>query len=193
MDYQYIQKTIAHLQEAIHSLSELTPQSHDLTAIAVVDEVQEQLNKARAALSTAINPELPEHLPGDILQQMAEYGILIEDLEVRVALSLHHPSQILGVLSEINNRYSEIRRVREYFLVRLPQQPIEELGSRLPFCTATDFAFAPPPTPPAVLESLKNKYQLHKLKKRSPANAFFGKIDAAQQAWEQAKQSVDPK
>jgi prefoldin subunit 5 len=39
MDYQYIQKTIEHLQQAIDSLSELTPQSHDITGIAVADEV----------------------------------------------------------------------------------------------------------------------------------------------------------
>jgi hypothetical protein len=31
MDYQYIQKTIAYLQEAIDALVELTPQSHDIT------------------------------------------------------------------------------------------------------------------------------------------------------------------
>jgi Rad3-related DNA helicase len=191
MDYQYIQKTIAHLQEAIDSLAELTPQSHDITGIAVADEVHEHLNKARAALSTAINPELPEYLSGNILRQMEEYGIPLEDLEVRVALSNHHPSQVLGVLGEISDRYADIRRRREYFLVRLPEQPVEELGSRLPFYQASDFAWAPPPTPPATLAALKKKYQLDRLKKRQPATDIFGKIDAAQQAWEQAKQSSD--
>jgi hypothetical protein len=192
MDYQYIQRTIEHLQQAIDSLQELTPQSHDLTGMAVADEVHEQLNQARAALSTAINPDLPEYLSGEIERQLEAYGIPLEDLEVRVALANHHPSQVVGVLNEIGDRYSDIRRRREYFLVRLPEQPVEELGSRLPFYQASDFAWAPPPTPPEKLAALKKKYQLDRLQKRQPAADIFGKIDAAQQAWEQAKQSTPP-
>jgi hypothetical protein len=192
MDYQYIQRTIDHLQAAIFSLQELTPESHDITGIAVADEVQEELNKALAALSTAINPELPAYLSGDILRQLETYGIPLDDLEVRVALANHHASQVVGVLNEIGDRYADIRRRREYFLVRLPEQPVEELGSRLPFYQASDFAWAPPPTPPEKLVALKKKYQLDRLQKRQPAADIFGKIDAAQQAWEQAKQSLPP-
>jgi hypothetical protein len=186
MDYQYIQTSIECLQQAIERLQELTPQSHDLTGLAVADEVQEQIKKALAALSTAVNPQIPDRLSGSLLQQLEDYGIPLDDLEVRAALVAHHPSQIVGVLNEIADRYADIRRRREYFLVRLPEQPVEELGSRLPFYKASDFASAPPPTPPETLAALKRKYQLDRLPKKRSAD-IFGKLEAAHQAWEQAQ------
>ena len=168
MDYQYIQETIAHFQQAIDRLAELTPSSHELTGLAVADEVQEHTRRALAALSTAVNPGLPQKLSGDILQKLEEYNIPLDDLEVRVALANHHPSQIVGVLNEIHSRYGEIRRRREYFLVRLPEQPIEELGSRLPLYQASDFKWSAPPTDPATLAALKAKYQIDRLTARKP-------------------------
>jgi tetratricopeptide (TPR) repeat protein len=186
MDYQHIQTSIAYLQQAIERLQELTPTSHDLTGLAVADEVQEQLKKALAALSTAINPQIPDKLSGSLLQQIEDYGIPLDDLEVRAALVAHHPSQIVGVLNEIADRYADIRRRREYFLVRLPEQPVEELGSRLPFYQASDFTWAPPPTPPEKLAALRQKYQLDRLQKKRSAD-IFGKLEEAHQAWEQAQ------
>jgi hypothetical protein len=188
MEYQYIQTSIQSLEQAIQRLQELTPTSHDLTALAVADEVQEHLKKALAALSSAVNPQLPAHLSGALLQQLEEYGIPLDDLEVRSALVTHHPSQVVGVLNEIAARYADIRRRREYFLVRLPDQPVEELGSRLPFYQASDFEWSPPPTPPEHLAALKRKYQLDRLPKRRITDDIFGKIEAANQAWAQAQQ-----
>jgi hypothetical protein len=191
MEYEHIQTSIAYLQQAIERLQELTPTSHELTGLAVADEVQEHVKKSLAALSTAINPQIPENLSGSLLQQLEEYGIPLDDLEVRAALVAHHPSQIVGVLNEIAGRYADIRRRREYFLVRLPEQPIEELGSRLPFYTASDFAWAPPPTPPATLAALKKKYQLDRLPKKRSID-IFSKLEEAHQAWEQAQQDRPP-
>jgi hypothetical protein len=187
MEYQYIETSIESLRQAIQRLQELTPQSNELTALAVADEVQEQVKKALAALSTAVNPQIPDHLSGDLLRQLEEYGIPLDDLEVRSALVTHHPSQVVGVLNEISNRYAEIRRRREYFLVRLPEQPVEELGSRLPFYKASDFAWAPPPTPPEELAALRRKYQLDRLPKKRNTDGIFDKLEAAHQAWEQAQ------
>jgi hypothetical protein len=187
MDYQYIQETIAHFQLAIERLEEITPTSHELTGLAVADEVQEHVRRAMAALSAAVNPQLPTDLSGDILRQLAEYNIPLDDLEVRVALASHHTSQVVGVLNEIKNRYAEIRRRREYFLVRLPEQPIEELGSRLPLYQASDFAWSEPPTAPETLAALKRKYQIDRLSPRKPTADIFSKIEAAQQAWAEAQ------
>jgi hypothetical protein len=187
MDYQYIQASIAYLEQAIQRLQELTPASHELTGLAVADEVREHVNKSLAALSTAVNPQIPPNLSGSLLQQLEEYGIPLDDIEVRAALVAHHPSQIVGVLNEIADRYADIRRRREYFLVRLPEQPIEELGSRLPFYQASDFDWAPPPTPPATLAALKQKYQLDRLPKKRSVD-IFSQLEAAQQAWDQAQQ-----
>ncbi len=192
MDYQYIQETIDHFKLAIERLEEITPSSHELTGIAVADEVQEHVRRALAALSTAVNPQLPTDLSKDILRQLAEYDIPLDDLEVRVALTSYHPSQIVGVLNEIKNRYAEIRRRREYFLVRLPEQPIEELGSRLPIYQASDFDWQIPPTPPEALEALKRKYKLDRLKSRKPPTDFFSKIEEAEQAWTKATQPEQP-
>jgi hypothetical protein len=186
MDYQYIQETIDHFKLAIGRLEEITPSSHELTGLAVADEVQEHVRRALATLSAAVNPQLPTDLSGDILQKLEEYNIPLDDLEVRVALASYHPSQIVGVLNEIKNRYAEIRRRREYFLVRLPEQPIEELGSRLPFYKASDFDYSPPTTPPETLAALKRKYQIDRLSPRKLPADLFSKIDAAQQAWAEA-------
>jgi hypothetical protein len=186
MDYQYIEETIAHFKLAIDSLTELTPSSHELTGLAVADEVQEHVRRALSTLSAAVNPPLPNDLSANILKQLEEYNISLDDLEVRVALANHHPSQIIGILNEIKNRYAEIRRHREYFLLRLPQQPIEELGSRLPSYQASDFDWSIPPTPPETLAALKRKYQVDRLNPRQPTASLFSRIDAAQQEWAEA-------
>ncbi len=192
MDYQYIQETIAHFQLAIERLTEITPDSHELTGLAVADEVQEHVRRALATLSAAVNPQLPADLSSNVLRQLAEYNISLDDVEVRVALASHHPSQIIGVLNEIKNRYAEIRRHREYFLLRLPQQPIEELGSRLPFYQASDFEWSSPLTSPETLAALKRKYHLDRLTPRKPTADLFSQIDAAQAAWAKANSPDQP-
>ncbi len=192
MDYQYIQETIDHFKLAIERLEEITPDSHELTGIAVADEVQEHVRRAMAALSAAVNPQLPHNLSSNILKQLQEYNIPLDDLEVRVALANYHPSQIVGVLNEIKNRYAEIRRRREYFLIRLPEQPIEELGSRLPLCQASDFEWSEKPTSPETLAALKQKYKIDRLKSRKPTADIFSQIDAAQQAWAEAHPPEQP-
>jgi hypothetical protein len=192
MDYQYIQETINHFKLAIERLEEIVPNSHELTGLAVADEVQEHVRRALATLSAAVNPQLPADLSGNILRQLEEYNISLDDVEVRVALASHHPSQIIGVLNEIKNRYAEIRRHREYFLLRLPKQPIEELGSRLPFYQASDFEWSSPPTAPDILAALKRKYQLDRLIPRQPPADLFSKIDAAQAAWAAAHPPDQP-
>ncbi len=192
MDYQYIQETIDHFKLAIERLEEITPDSHELTGIAVADEVQEHVRRALAALSAAVNPQLPHNLSSTILKQLKECHIPLDDLEVRVALANYHHSQVVGVLNEIKNRYAEIRRYREYFLMRLPQQPIEELGSRLPLCQASDFDWPTPITPPETLAALKRKYNIDRLKSRKPTADIFSQIDAAQQAWAAANPPEQP-
>jgi hypothetical protein len=192
MDYKYIQETIDHFKLAIERLEEITPDSHELTGIAVADEVQEHVRRAMAALSAAVNPQLPHNLSSNILKQLEEYNIPLDDLEVRVALANYHPSQIVGVLNEINNRYAEIRRRREYFLVRLPEQQIEELGSRLPLLEASDFEWSEPPTSPETLAALKRKYKIDRLKSHQPTANIFSQIDAAQQAWAAANPPEPP-
>jgi hypothetical protein len=192
MDYKYIQETIDHFKLAIERLEEITPDSHELTGIAVADEVQEHVRRAMAALSAAVNPQLPHNLSSIILKQLEEYNIPLDDLEVRVALANYHPSQIVGVLNEIKNRYAEIRRRREYFLIRLPEQPIEELGSRLPLCQASDFEWSEKPTSPETLAALKRKYNIDRLKSRQPTANIFSQIDAAQQAWAEANPPKPP-
>jgi hypothetical protein len=191
MEYTHLQTAISALQQAIEQLQQLTPESSELSALAVADGVQAQVRTALAALSTAVNPQIPEYLSGSLLQQLEDMGIPLDDLEVRAALVAHHPSQVVGVLNEIADRYAEIRRRREYFLVRLPEQPVEELGSRLPFYRASDFAGTPAPTPPEQLAALKRKYHLDRLPKKRPPQ-IVDRLAAAQQEWEAARAEADP-
>lgn len=167
------------LQTLINSLppEKITPQR--------IAEIEIQLKEALANLAAAINPPSLDHIPPDVLSEAESLGIPLDDIEVRVAMSTHHLSQIIGVLAEIDNRAEKIKRRREYFLVRLPDIAVEKLGSRLPVFTAADWQGPTEQTPVSVREALKAKYNLNLFnhKKLSP-DSLFERIKQAKQTLE---------
>jgi hypothetical protein len=189
----HLNKAIALLQAATHSLSELTiagidPGQH-LPLRETVSNSVEQIHRALAELSAAINPPALDNIPVEILTKADRLGVPLQDIEVRVAITTHHLSQFIGILNEIEQRFAEIRRVREYLLVRLPDMPIEQLGSRLPVYTATDFEWNEPKLSPEELAAIRSKYQIDRLLKQPPRHSadLFAQIEAAELAWEQAR------
>ena len=126
-----------HLNEAILLLQSATQNLIDLAAIPVeqqplretVTNTVNQINRAVAELLAASNPPSLDKIPPDLLIKAERLNVPLDDIEVRVAITTHHLSQFVGILNEIENRFVEIRRVREYLLVRLPDIPIEQLGS----------------------------------------------------------------
>jgi hypothetical protein len=154
-----------------------------------VDKAKVSLHRALAELSAAISPPLPENLPPELLTKAHSLGIPLDDIEVRVAITTHHPSQLVAILNEIEQRFTEIRRVREYLLVRLPDMPIEQLGSRLPLYTAADFAWDEPKLSPAELAKLKEKHQIDRLLAQPPRHSLdlFSEIQKANRDWEKYK------
>ena len=174
------------LQSLINTLppEKITPQR--------IAEVETLLRQTLAHLKAANDPPSLDHLPADILSQAEALGIPLDDIEVRVAMSSHHLSQIIGVLAEIDNRAEVIKRRREYFLVRLPDLPVEQLGSRLPVMTAADLSGPAEQTPKEVRDALRAKYNLNSLnhKKRSQAS-LFERIKRAKQALEPQELSLD--
>jgi hypothetical protein len=197
-----------HLHEAIKLLESATQSLNELTTIPVeqqplretVATTVEQINRALAELSAAINPPSLEQVPVEILAKAERLGIPLADIEVRVAITTHHLSQFIGILNEIEQRFVEIRRVREYLLVRLPDIPIEQLGSRLPVYTAADFEWTEPRLSPSDLAQVRAKYQIDRLLQQPPRHStdLFKQIAAADLAWQQARlnssknTSVDP-
>ncbi|WP_413166923.1 hypothetical protein ACL6C3_09495 [Capilliphycus salinus ALCB114379] len=167
------------LQSLVKSLppEKITPQ--------LIAEIETLLNQALANLKAAINPPSLDGIPPDVLSDAERLGIPLDDIEVRVAMSSHHLSQIIGVLTEIDNRAEVIKRRREYFLVRLPDIAVEKLGSRLPVMTARDFSGPSEQTPKEVRDALRAKYNLNSLKhKRGASGSLFEKIKQAKQALE---------
>jgi hypothetical protein len=137
-------------------------------------------------MSAAINPPLMTDVPQELLSQAAALGIPLDDLEVRVAISSHHPSQLAGVLQEIDQRAAEIKRRRAYFLVRISEMPIEPLGPRVPVVTAADFQWPQEPISQEFIDRIKVKYGIDKLmeKQRRSPNSLFDKIKEAKAALE---------
>jgi hypothetical protein len=186
-----------HLNEAIALLQSATQNLIDLTAIPVdqqplretVTNTVDQIQRALAELSAAINPPSLDKIPPDLLAKAERLGVPLDDIEVRVAITTHHLSQFVGILNEIENRFAEIRRVREYLLVRLPDIPIEQLGSRLPVYTASDFEWTEPRLSPAELATIRAKYQIDRLLQQPPRHStdLFKQIESADLAWEQAR------
>ncbi len=186
-----------HLHEAIELLQSATQSLNELTTIPVeqqplretVATTVEQINRALAELSAAINPPSLEQVPVEILAKAERLGIPLADIEVRVAITTHHLSQFIGILNEIEQRFVEIRRVREYLLVRLPDIPIEQLGSRLPVYTAADFEWTEPRLSPSDLAQVRAKYQIDRLLQQPPRHStdLFKQIAAADLAWQQAR------
>jgi hypothetical protein len=194
-----------HLDRAIALLHSATQSLTELSSIAVgretadprqqpplretVSHSVEQIRRALAELAAALDPPALDKIPPEVLAKAQRLGIPLDDIEVRVAITTHHLSQFIGILNEIEQRFSEIRRVREYLLVRLPDQPIEQLGSRLPVYTATDFEWTEPRLSPAELAAIRSKYQIDRLLSQPPRHStdLFHQITAAERAWEQAQ------
>jgi hypothetical protein len=190
-----------HLNEAIALLQSATQSLTALATIPVerqplretVTTTVEQIHRALAELSAAINPPSLDKIPPEILTKADRLGVPLDDIEVRVAITTHHLSQFVGILNEIEQRFAEIRRVREYLLVRLPDIPIEQLGSRLPVYTAADFEWTEPRLSPTELAAIREKYQIDRLLQQPPRHStdLFKQIAAADLAWEQAR-STNP-
>jgi hypothetical protein len=194
-----------HLNEAIALLQSATQNLVELAAIPVdqqplretVTNTVDQIQRALAELSAVLNPPSLDQIPPDLLSKAERLGVPLDDIEVRVAITTHHLSQFVGILNEIENRFAEIRRVREYLLVRLPDIPIEQLGSRLPVYTASDFEWTEPRLSPTELATIRAKYQIDRLLQQPPRHStdLFKQIESADLAWEQARsanQSENP-
>ncbi len=184
------------LTNAIELLQSATQSLTDLAAIPAADRPMretinntvEQIHRAVAELAAALDPPSLDRIPPELLSKAERLGVPLDDIEVRVAITTHHLSQFLGILNEIEQRYAEIRRVREYLLVRLPDMPIERLGSRLPVYTAADFEWNEPRLSPDELAKIRAKYQIDRRLARSTQQPdLFDRIAIANLAWERAK------
>ncbi|MEA5540008.1 hypothetical protein VB834_13315 [Limnoraphis robusta Tam1] len=170
-------------------LETLTPEQITPQLIA---ETETLFKQALANLAAALNPPNLDHIPPDVLSQAESLGIPLNDIEVQVAMSCHHLSQIIGVLAEIDNWAETIRRRREYFLVRLPDMTVEKLGSRLPVMTAADLQGPTEQTPASVRDALKAKYNLNRLNHKTRSqSSLFEKIKQAKQALEPPEVALD--
>jgi hypothetical protein len=194
----HLNEAIALLESATKSLTELAtiPAAQQPLRETVTTTV-EQIHRALAELAAAINPPSLDKIPPEILTKAERLGIPLDDIEVRVAITTHHLSQFVGILNEIEQRFVEIRRVREYLLVRLPDIPIEQLGSRLPVYTAADFEWTQSRLSPTELAAIRSKYQIDRLLQQPPRHSadLFQQIESADRAWEQAqvdRQSKNP-
>jgi hypothetical protein len=187
----------SHLNNAIELLQSATNRLTQLAAMPTAEQpiretvatTVEQIDRALAELSAAITLPTLDKIPAELLIKADRLGIPLNDIEVCVAITTHHLSQFTGILNEIDQRFTEIRRVREYLLVRLPDMPIEQLGSRLPVYTAADFEWKEPRLSPTELAAIRSKYQIDRFLDRPPRHSadLFSQIDAAERAWEQAK------
>jgi hypothetical protein len=179
------------LQSATQSLTELAAiPAADRPMRETINNTVNQIHRAVAELAAALDPPSLERIPPELLTKAERLGIPLDDIEVRVAITTHHLSQFLGILTEIEHRFGEIRRVREYLLVRLPDMPIEQLGSRLPVYTAADFEWNEPRLAPAELAKIRAKYQIDRLIARPTQDTdLFDRIATANLAWERAKAS----
>ncbi|WP_310482530.1 hypothetical protein [Chamaesiphon sp. VAR_48_metabat_403] len=185
----HLNEAIALLQSATQSLTELAAMPVERQPLReTVNTTVEQIHRALAELTATINPPSLDRIPVEILTKADRLGIPLDDIEIRVAITTHHLSQVIGILNEIEQRFVEIRRVREYLLVRLPDIPIEQLGSRLPLYTAADFEWNEPRLSPPELAAIRAKYQIDRLLQQPPRHStdLFEQIEAADLAWEQA-------
>jgi hypothetical protein len=155
--------------------------------------MQDAIREALAGLEAAIAPPNLEYLPPDVLERAEALKIPLGDIEVQVAIASHDLSQVMGILAEMENRAESIRRPREYFLFRLPDMPVERLGSRLPVYTAADFQQSEEPPSKEVRDRLKAKYGLDRLGKSPRSRStLFEQIKQAKQALERPEKP-DPR
>ena len=190
MDYEHLKKAIKLLTNATQDLEYIVREATtNKVNNQTIETAKETLKKAMAEMSAAVNPPVINHIPDKFLAKAEKLGIPLDDIEVIVAISEHHPSQLLAVLAEIENRAENIRRRREYFLFRLPQMPIEKLGSRLPIFKATDLNWPEQTIPKEYREAIKAKYKIDRLMKERPYSriSFFAKIQIAEQNLSQSQ------
>ncbi len=187
----------SHLNNAIELLQSATERLTQLAAMPTAEQpiretvaaTVEQVDRALAELSAVITPPTLDRIPAELLMKADRLGIPLNDIEVCVAITTHHLSQFAGIINEIDQRFTEIRRVREYLLVRLPDMPIEQLGSRLPVYTASDFEWNEPRLSPSELAAIRAKYQIDRLLERPPHHSadLFSQIADAERVWASAK------
>jgi hypothetical protein len=190
MDYEHLKKAIKLLTNATQDLEYIVREATtNKVNNQTIETAKETLEKAMAEMSAAVNPPVINHIPDKFLAKAEKLGIPLDDIEVIVAISEHHPSQLLAVLAEIENRAENIRRRREYFLFRLPQMPIEKLGSRLPIFKATDLNWPEQTISKEYREAIKAKYKIDRLMKERPYSriSFFAKIQIAEQNLSQSQ------
>lgn len=184
MNSEQIQATLKLLQQATTHLNILlqTPVNQSESR-EIIAEVETQIKQALATLKVAVEPPDLSQIPSNILDQLKAVGIPIEDLDVQIALSSHHLSQILGILTEIQNKAELIKHRKDYFLDRLPKMPVERLGPRVPVVTATDFETNYEPIPKEIREQIKAKYKIDKLiqKRQRSHLSIFDQIKQAEQ------------
>ena len=184
MNYEHLKKAIKLLTDATEKLENIVSEvPTNKVNNQTVETAKETIKKALAEMSAAVNPPVTNHIPDEFLAKAESLGIPLDDIEVIVAISEHHPSQLAGILAEIENRAENIRRRREYFLIRLPEMPIEKLGSRLPIVKATDLNWPEEPISKEYREAIKAKYKIDRLKKKRPNSrmSIFAKIQAAEE------------
>ncbi|VXD25833.1 conserved hypothetical protein [Planktothrix serta PCC 8927] len=183
MNSPQLQATLELLQQATQHLQNLlqNPISESNNR-EIIQEVETQLTQALITLKTPTNPPNLDHVPPEILQQVQALGLPLENLDIQMALSNHHLSQIIGILTEIQNKSEQIRNRRDYFLDRLPQMPIEKLGPRVPIVTAADFLPDYEPLPKDKREELIVKYNIDKLiqRRQQSRSSLFAKIKQAE-------------
>ena len=190
MDYEHLKKAIKLLTNATQDLEYIVREATtNKVNNQTIETAKETLKKAMAEMSAAVNPPVINHIPDNFLAKAEKLGIPLDDIEVIVAISEHHPSQLLAVLAEIENRAENIRRRREYFLFRLPEMPIEKLGSRLPIFKATDLNWPEQTISKEYREAIKAKYKIDRLMKERPYSriSFFAKIQIAEQNLSQSQ------
>ncbi|MCL2937719.1 MAG: hypothetical protein MGU50_14700 [Trichodesmium sp. MAG_R02] len=190
MDYEHLKKAIKLLTNATQDLEYIVREATtNKVNNQTIETAKETLEKAMAEMSAAVNPPVINHIPDKFLAKAEKLGIPLDDIEVIVAISEHHPSQLLAVLAEIENRAENIRRRREYFLFRLPEMPIEKLGSRLPIFKATDLNWPEQTISKEYREAIKAKYKIDRLMKERPYSriSFFAKIQIAEQNLSQSQ------
>lgn len=183
MNAPHLQTTLELLQQATQQLQYLlqNPVSQDQNR-EMIQEIETQLTQALITLKTTVNPPNLDHIPPQLLQQVQALGLPIESLDIQLALSSHHLSQIIAIVTEIQNKSEQIRNRRDYFLDRLPRMPIEKLGPRVPLVTAKDFLPDYEPLPKDQREQLRVKYNIDKLiqKRQQSRASLFDKIKQAE-------------
>jgi hypothetical protein len=185
----HLENAIELLQSATQSLAELAAiPPADRSTREIVEANVREIHRALAELSASIDRPSLDRIPPELLRKAEELGVPLDDIEVRVAITTHHISQFMGVLNEIEQRFEQIHRVREYLIVRMPDMKVERLGSRLPIYTAADFEWNEARLSPSEIAAIRSQHQIDRLIAQTPqiSSSLSHQITVAQQAWEQA-------